>query len=71
MQVNRDEVLNAALALSKADRLLVATRLMDTLPEDPPGLSWDDPGFLEELERRSQDRESAVPAAELWKEARP
>ena len=71
VQADCNEVLNAALSLSESDRLLIATRLMDTLPEDPPGLSWDDPGFLEELARRSQDREGAIPASELWNEARP
>ena len=71
MQADCNEVLNAALSLSESDRLLIATRLMATPPEDPPGLSSDDPGFLEELARRSQDREGAIPASELWNEARP
>jgi len=69
MQPSRDDVLTAALNLSEADRLVVATRLMDTLPDDPPGMCWDEPGFLEELERRSQDSDGAIPAADLWNEA--
>jgi hypothetical protein len=32
-------------------------------------MSWDDPDFLDELERRSQDSEGAILAADLWKEA--
>ena len=41
---------------------------MDTLPDDLPGISWDAPEFLEELERRAQDAEGAIPAWELWKQ---
>jgi len=67
MVTSRDEILNAALKLPESDRLLIATRLMDTLPEELPGLSEDDPGFLEELERRACDSESTIPASELWK----
>lgn len=68
MQASPDEVLAAALLLSESDRLLIATRLMDTVPDEPPGMCWDDPGFLEELERRSQDSEGSIPASELWNE---
>lgn len=68
MSASRDEILNAALKLPDSDRLLIATRLLDTLPDDMPGLSEDDPGFLEELERRAQDTGATLPAVELWKQ---
>jgi hypothetical protein len=67
MSTKRDEILNAALKLSESDRLLIATRLMESIPDDPPGLSEDDPAFLEELDRRAKDTEGWIPASELWK----
>lgn len=60
------EILNAAMKLPESDRLLVATRLMDTLPDYQPGLSEDDPAFLEELGRRAGDSEPTIPVSELW-----
>jgi hypothetical protein len=68
MPASRDEILDAALKLPESDRLLIATRLLDTLPEDLPGLSEEDPGFLDELERRANDAEPTVPVSELWKQ---
>jgi hypothetical protein len=61
------EILDAALKLPEPERLLVASRLMDTLPADLAGLSVDDPKFLDELERRAVDPEPGVPVSELWK----
>jgi hypothetical protein len=66
MHGHRDEILKSALELAETDRLLIAERLLDTLPEDVPGLSVDDPDLLEELERRSQDTSGAIPVSELW-----
>jgi hypothetical protein len=60
------EIIDAALKLPEADRLLIATRLLETLPDDYPGLSEDDPGFLDELVRRAGDREPTVRLNELW-----
>lgn len=68
MPANRDEILDAALKLSESDRLMIATRLLDTIPDDPPGLSEHDPGFLEELERRANDAGATISASELWKQ---
>jgi hypothetical protein len=65
---SRDEILDAALQLPDADRLIIATRLLDTLPDDMPGLSVDDPDLLDELERRAQDKADAVPISELWQQ---
>lgn len=68
MSTDRDEIIDAALKLSEADRLMVVARLLETLPEEFPGLSADDPGFLEELERRANERGPVVPVSDLWKE---
>jgi putative addiction module component (TIGR02574 family) len=60
MSVARDDILKAALSLPKQDRLAIAAELMDSVTE-PPGLSIDDPGFLDELERRSNDGSPGIP----------
>jgi putative addiction module component (TIGR02574 family) len=65
-----DEVLAAALALSEVDRLKIVNRLLETLPENAPGLSDDDPAFADELQRRSNDWDGAVPWEQLHKELR-
>ena len=70
MPATRDEILNAALNLPESDRLVIASRLLDTLPDDPPGLSDDDPEFAAELDRRSGDLEGAVPWEQLRDELR-
>jgi hypothetical protein len=68
MPTDRDEILDAALGLPEADRLLIASRLLETLPDDLPGLSEDDRGFLDELERRAQGTDATVPLPELFKQ---
>ncbi len=55
-----DEILQAALQLPEGDRLAIVHRLLETLPEDLPGLPVDDPEFAAELERRSGDWDGAV-----------
>lgn len=48
------ELLDLALALPEDDRLRIASELMASVK--PPGLlSADDPGFLEEIQRRSDE----------------
>lgn len=69
MSITRDEVLDAALGLSESDRLAIAVRLMETLPDDQPGLVEDD-DFAAELDRRSGDFEGAVDWSELRDELR-
>jgi hypothetical protein len=65
MPANRDEILNAALQLPEDDRMVIVGRLLETLPDEPPGWSMDDPEFQAELERRSGDWEGAVPWEQL------
>jgi hypothetical protein len=47
---------------------LIATRLLETLPDDYPGLSEDKPGFMDELERRAGDTEPTIHVSDLWKQ---
>jgi hypothetical protein len=64
--MTREELLKSALELSDADRLLLATELMETVSADLPGWSVDDPQFLGELERRANDGSPEIP----WEVAR-
>lgn len=67
MSPSRDEILLAALALSEEDRFHIADGLFESLPDEPPGLSIDDPDFIAELDRRAADKDGWVPYSELWK----
>jgi hypothetical protein len=67
MSVDPEALFNAAMRLTDGERLDLAYRILDTLP-DPPGISIDDPNLIEELNRRFADMEGSVPASELWKE---
>lgn len=55
MSSTRAEVLKSAMDLSESDRLLLATELMETVPEDLLDWSIDDPGLIAELESRDGD----------------
>ena len=64
--MQENEILEAALKLPESERIILVTRLLETLPADEMGLSLDRPDLLEELERRFMDLEGAVPLPELW-----
>ena len=61
MPTTREDVLKAAMELHEADRLLLATELMDTISDDLPGWSIDDPDFPGDLERRANDGSPGIP----------
>jgi hypothetical protein len=65
MSRDAKSVLSDALSLPEPERLVVLEGLLESLR--PPGL-WDvdDPGFSEELRRRSQDAAPGIP----WEEVR-
>jgi hypothetical protein len=66
MSMSQDEVFRSALALSEGDRILLATKLLDSIESSPTQFSVDDPGFLEELERRASDSSPGI----LWEEVK-
>lgn len=68
MTETRREILEAALRLSEADRLIIANGLLDSLPDDVPGLSLDDPALAAELDRRSGEWDNAIPLERISKE---
>jgi len=49
------------MELSEIDRLLLATQLMETVSDDLPGWSIDDPDFAAELDRRADDGSAGIP----------
>jgi hypothetical protein len=61
MQSASDDLLTAALQLPEDERLILASRILESVPDEPAGLSIDDPELLEELNRRSADLEGAIP----------
>jgi hypothetical protein len=61
MSTTREDLLRLAMELSDADRLLLATELMETVAQDLPSFSIDDPDFVEELERRANDGSPGIP----------
>lgn len=67
MILKAEEILDAALKLSDSERLLIATRLLDTLPTETIEYSDDDPEFLAELECRASDPSPRIPASDIWK----
>lgn len=58
-------VLDAALQLSESDRMEIAERLLESLPEDE---LVNDPEFRKEIERRAADSAPGVPWKEIYAE---
>lgn len=61
-----EEILEAALSLPEVDRFQLVAQLLESFPNDRFGLSVDDAGLLEELDRRFADSADAVPLSQLW-----
>lgn len=70
MPTTRDELLKSALELPEADRLQLATELMQSLGHESLGWFLDDPEFLRELEARAQDGSPGVPWERVQAELR-
>ena len=66
MSATREDVLKSAMELSETDRLLLATELMETVSDDLPGWSVNDPDFAAELDRRADDGSAGIP----WEKVR-
>jgi putative addiction module component (TIGR02574 family) len=65
MQLTIDEIFAAAMSLDEDERMELVDRLIDTLPPPAGIMSVDDPGFHDELLRRSNDRSEAIPWTEM------
>ena len=66
MSVSHDEILKSALTLPEADRILLATELLDSVNEPMPGMSIDDPKLLDELKHRRDSMNSSISTQELF-----
>ena len=47
-----EEILKTSMTLSGRDRLKLAMELLDSIPDEHPGLDVDGSAFLDELDRR-------------------
>ena len=65
MEANLNQVFDAAKALPNTDRLALVTQLLDSVMPGADEISQDDPGLLEELDRRFDDQVGAVEWSEL------
>lgn len=68
MQATSEVILEAALKLPENERLILVSRLMETMPAEDAGLSLDDASLLDELDRRFNDREGSVSWPDLFVE---
>jgi putative addiction module component (TIGR02574 family) len=66
VNVNSDELFDAAMRLSESERALLVERLLETLSPDPE--ASDDQAFAAELERRRREVESGVEDTIPWSE---
>ena len=65
MSISHEEILKSALSLPEADRIILATELLDSFENFLPCLSVDAPAFLQELERRANDKSPGIPWEEV------
>ncbi len=65
MSTGTDHIYEAAMQLSPEDRAALIARLLDATPDEQLGVALDDPDFIAELDRRSQDREGEVAWSDL------
>ena len=65
MSISHEEILKSALSLPEADRIILATELLDSFEISMPCLSVDAPAFLQELERRANDKSPGIPWEEM------
>jgi putative addiction module component (TIGR02574 family) len=63
-------IVEAALALPEADRVLVVKRLLKSLPPEDDAEDLDDDEFFAELERRSLEIASDPSAGIPWSEVK-
>ena len=68
MHASIQSILDTALQLPESDRLEIAQELLDSLPDQDEGIAIDDPGFLQEMERRAQDSAAGISWKEIYAE---
>ncbi|MFO1006304.1 MAG: hypothetical protein U0929_10125 [Planctomycetaceae bacterium] len=66
--MNANQCLEAALQLTEAQRLQLASALIDSVPSEAVKWEIDDPEFLDELDRRLKDGTPAIPWSQIRNE---
>lgn len=59
------EILNSALQLPESERLFIASRILETLPDEVTMGAQNEDDYVAELERRAGDWQGAIPWSEL------
>jgi hypothetical protein len=65
MQPTCEVILDAAMKLPESERLLVVSKLLETLPAEDSLLAVDDVALVDELDRRFADRDGSMTWSEL------
>jgi hypothetical protein len=60
-----DAILEAAMMLPEEERFALVSRLLESMPSEGTTICVDDPSLIEELDRRFEDREGAIPWSHL------
>ena len=68
MQAASEVILEAAMKLPENERLILVSKLLETMPAEDACSSLDDASLLDELDRRFNDREGSVNWPELRSE---
>jgi len=68
MQSPSEAVFEAALKLPESERIVLVSRLLETMPPEDSGISLEDATLAEELDRRFADREGSIPWSDLQAE---
>jgi putative addiction module component (TIGR02574 family) len=61
-----EKLLQDALELPEPERLLLANRILDSLPDEGGEWFLDDPELIAELDRRAADGSEPIPADKIW-----
>lgn len=65
MESRADDILQAALQLPEGERIVLVSRLLESIPAEESTISVNDPAIEEELQRRFANREDAIPWSQL------
>ena len=65
MEQSDERIFEAALMLPEQERIMLASRLLESVPSDDVTISVDDSSLIEELDRRFADREGEIPWSDL------
>ena len=70
MQESSEALFEAAMKLPEAERLRLASRLLETKADEDAAIGLEDPAFQDELERRFTDPADSVAWPDLRDERR-